>query len=99
MDVSLWGPGIQCYGLNVKCPQSVYVLYAWAPAGSAIWGDCGKCRWWGLAEGSRSLRAVFGGHFVPIPFHSPSHPILPVYHVSSFATAPLLQDGLNCLKL
>jgi hypothetical protein len=33
--MSLWGPGAECYDLNMKCPPQDLVLNAWSLAGGS----------------------------------------------------------------
>jgi hypothetical protein len=50
--MSLWEPGAECYGLNMKCHSQASVLKAWTLAGSAILGGGKNFGNWALAGGS-----------------------------------------------
>jgi hypothetical protein len=42
VTMSLPVPGMECYGLNMKCPAQAHGFNTWSSAAGAILGDAGN---------------------------------------------------------
>jgi hypothetical protein len=66
-------PGVECDGLNVKCPSKVHVLKTWSPAGSAILGGDLNFQKGSLAGGlfirGMLMRVVNGPWSLPVSLY------------------------------
>jgi hypothetical protein len=58
--MKLWGPGVECCGLNIKYLPQAHVLKSSSLDFCTILEGSGNFRRWGLAGGSR-LQGVFLG--------------------------------------